>query len=291
LPQLTYNEFLDVLRIEDRYTTPVPQRPALLPSLSFYRRIIGRLMVCGTCAGADKDGLCRRICKSLCPRQEPCDEERIWELSYQILMDCEAVGTKIEIAGLQHVRSLDRAPVVIGNHMSSLEAIAMLSILRPFMKSTYVIKEELSRYPVIKHLTAEMQGITVGRNNPKEDLKKVLTDGAEKLADGRAVIIFPQSTRAVTFAPDQFNTLGLRLARSAKAPVLPIAVKTDFWANGKVVKDFGRIDPTKQIHLEFGEPFETGNTKDDHQRVITFIQDRLATWKGSDEATNRTKQP
>jgi 1-acyl-sn-glycerol-3-phosphate acyltransferase len=274
MPHASYNEFLDLLRREDRYVTAPGWCRSLLPSFSFYRRIGRRLLVCGSCAGAR-----RSICKSLCTREEPCSEGRIWELSYQILMDCEAVGAQVNIDGLRHLQSLPRSAVFIGNHMSSLETMALLCILRPFMKSTYVIKDELTRYPAVKHLTKEMRAIAVGRSNPAADLKKVISEGTERLDDGWSVIVFPQATRAVKFDPEAFNTLGLRLARKAKAPVVPVALKTDFWSNGNLIKDLGRIRPEKDIHFEFGEPFEVGNVKADHQRVMAFIQDRLSAWQ------------
>jgi 1-acyl-sn-glycerol-3-phosphate acyltransferase len=199
-------------------------------------------------------------------------------------MDCEAVGASLEIAGTRHLQSLARSAVIVGNHMSSLETLVLLCILRPFMKSTYVIKEELTRYPAVRHLTKEMRAITVGRSNPGADLKKVLAEGSERLADGWAVIVFPQATRAPKFDPEGFNTLGLRLARKAGVPVVPLALKTDFWSNGKIIKDLGRIDPEKRIHFEFGEPFEVVNVKTDHQRVMAFIQDRLSAWQGEGES-------
>jgi 1-acyl-sn-glycerol-3-phosphate acyltransferase len=280
MSQLSYDEFLEVLRSEDRYVTADGVCRSLLPSIDFYARIAQRLLVCGSCAGGGCQWLCRRLCK----RDQPCADGRIWELSYQILLQCEEVGAKVEIAGLRHLQALTRSAVVIGNHMSSLETMALLCIMRPFMKSTYVIKEELTHYPAVKHLAEEMCAITVGRSDPGADLKKVLSEGSARLDDGWAVIVFPQATRAVAFDPENFNTLGLRLARKAGAPVVPLALKTDFWNNGKVVKDVGRIRPEKRIHFEFGEAFDVGNVREDHQRVVAFIQNRLSAWQEEGES-------
>lgn len=279
MTQESYDGFLDLLRREDRYVTEPGQCRALFPSFEFYRRIARRLLVCGTCAGGSFRWLNRMF-----RTREQSREERIWKLSFQILMDCEAVGAQIEIAGMRHLQSLGRSGVFIGNHMSSLETMVLLCMLRPFMKSTYVIKDELTRYPAVKHLTKEMRAITVSRSNPAADLKKVISEGSERLAEGWSVIVFPQATRAVKFDAEGFNTLGLRLARKAGAPVVPLALKTDFWSNGKRIKDIGRIRPEKRIHFEFGEPFEVGNVKADHQRVMAFIQDRLSVWQEEGES-------
>ncbi|MBW2177934.1 MAG: hypothetical protein JRH03_13480, partial [Deltaproteobacteria bacterium] len=47
-----------------------------------------------------------------------------------------------------------------------------------------------------------------------------------------SVLVFPQTTRGLRFDPDKFNTLGIKLARRAKVPVIPVAVKADAWGVG-----------------------------------------------------------
>ena len=49
-----------------------------------------------------------------------------------------------------------------------------------------------------------------------------------------SVLIFPQTTRELFFDPKKFNTLGIKLAKRAKVPVIPIAVKTDAWWHGQM---------------------------------------------------------
>ena len=93
------------------------------------------------------------------------------------------------------------------------------------------------------------------------------------------MIVFPQATRRVQFVPEQFNSLGIKLARSAGAQVIPVAVKTDFWGNGCVLRDFGPVDRSKPLYISFGPPFTIhGNGKAEHQAVIDFVRDRLRTW-------------
>ena len=50
-----------------------------------------------------------------------------------------------------------------------------------------------------------MDNIAVGRDNPREDFKRVLSEGKNKLEQGISIIIYPQSTRAVEFDPSKFN--------------------------------------------------------------------------------------
>jgi 1-acyl-sn-glycerol-3-phosphate acyltransferase len=56
-------------------------------------------------------------------------------------------------------------------------------------------------------------------------------------------------------------------------------LKTDTWGIGRLFKDFGKIDPSKSVRIAFGEPIHvTGNGKQEHQEILTFIGDTLQRW-------------
>ena len=64
---------------------------------------------------------------------------------------------------------------------------------------------------------------------------------------------------------------------------MPLAVKTDAWANGKKLKDFGPFQNDRPVHFAFGEPMAiTGNGKDQNDAIIAFIQGKLAEWESWD---------
>jgi 1-acyl-sn-glycerol-3-phosphate acyltransferase len=122
--------------------------------------------------------------------------------------------------------------------------------------------------------------ILVGRTDPRKDFEAVMSGGMERLAKGISIIIFPQSTRSVEFKPEEFNSLGVKLAKKAGVPVVPVAIKTDFWGNGNLIKELGPLDSKKPIHIRFGEPFSiSGSGKEENQRIIRFIQSALEEWK------------
>ena len=56
------------------------------------------------------------------------------------------------------------------------------------------------------------------------------------------MVIFPQSQRTLEFDPEHFNKLGIKLAKKAEAHIVPVALKTDFWKNGRLFKDIGALD-------------------------------------------------
>jgi 1-acyl-sn-glycerol-3-phosphate acyltransferase len=168
----------------------------------------------------------------------------------------ERVGVRIEITGIDNFRSLDGPCVFIGNHMSTLETFILPVIIAPIKEATFVVKQSLVEYPVFKYVMRARNPVTVGRSNPRDDLKAVLEGGSERLKAGVSVIIFPQTTRTPVFDPGQFNTIGIKLAKRAGVPVVPIALKTDAWGNGIRLKDFGRIDPSITVHFAFGKPIQ-----------------------------------
>jgi 1-acyl-sn-glycerol-3-phosphate acyltransferase len=155
-------------------------------------------------------------------------------------------------------------------------------LIQPYKDVTFVIKKELAEMPIFKHIVLTRDPIVVGRQNPREDFKLVMDKGTELLNNGRSVIIYPQTTRTIKFDPKSFNTIGVKLAKKAKVPVVPVALKTDAWGNGKLIKDLGKIDPNKIVYFKFFEPFViNGNGKEEHQKIIGLIEKSLEEWKHS----------
>jgi len=207
------------------------------------------------------------------------NKQLMHDSSLWVVEDLESVGVKIEITGVENFRGLDIPCVFVANHMSTLETFVLPAIILPFKDLTFVVKEELIRYPVFKYPMLASNPITVGRKNPREDLKAVMNGGLQRLNARISVVIFPQTTRYIDFDPTKFNTIGVKLAKKAGVPVIPVAVKTDAWGMGKYLKDFGKIDPSKQVYFSFGKPlWITGTGAEEHERVIEFIQNKLTQW-------------
>ena len=201
--------------------------------------------------------------------------------SIDTLYALERVGGRFEVDGVDNFRNLSTPCVFIGNHMSTLETFVLPTLIVPFKKVTFVVKQSLVDYPFFKHIMRARDPITVGRTNPREDLKAVLEGGAERLKHGTSLVIFPQTTRSEVFDPSQFNTIGVKLAKRAGVPVVPVALLTDAWGNGKYLKDFGRIDPSRTIHFSFGEPMTIqGRGDEEHQKIVEFITGKLKEWGG-----------
>jgi 1-acyl-sn-glycerol-3-phosphate acyltransferase len=202
--------------------------------------------------------------------------------SHRVVQIVESVGGKVNIAGLEALSQITGPVVFIANHMSLLETLILAGITLPFNRVTFVIKEELLHYPVIGHFMKALNLIAVSRQNPREDFKVVMRRGSDFIAEGGSVFIFPQATRSVEFNIQAFNTLGVKLAAKNGVPVIPIAIKTDFQGNGKLIKDMGPIDPNKMLYFKFGEPIAVeGKGRETHQYVVDFISENLKAWGGT----------
>lgn len=199
--------------------------------------------------------------------------------SCDVMRALESAGVRFEITGVDHFRTLDGPCVFIGNHMSTLETMVLPGIVQPLKDVTFVVKQSLIDYPVFRYVMRSRNPVTVGRTNPREDLVAVMEGGMERLRAGRSIIIFPQTTRTHQFDPEQFNTIGVKLAKKAGVPVIPIALKTDAWGNGRFIKDFGKINPAWKVYFAFGAPMPVaGRGTEEHEAVIRFIRANLDLW-------------
>lgn len=251
--------------IESDYQTK-PQKPSLLaklsPSFGFYSK------------------MARIVLRSSREAKRGEYKDLHWAASsHEIMQALESVGVRIEIENIEVLKKLKTPCVFVGNHMSTLETFILPAIIQPHRNVVFVVKRELTEYPVFRYVNNSRKPIVVDRKNPKEDLIAILDGGAERLKNGISVIIFPQTTRTTEIDPKTFNSIGVKLAARAGVPVVPIALRSDAWGMGKMIKDFGKINPSNPVKFCFGEPIEvTGAGKEAHEKVIEFISGKLNEW-------------
>jgi 1-acyl-sn-glycerol-3-phosphate acyltransferase len=202
-----------------------------------------------------------------------------WQVSsLGVLHGLESVGVTIDVSGFDHLQSAEGPVLIIGNHLSMMETVILPALILQFKPVTFVIKQSLLEFPVFKHVMAATSPIALTRTNPRQDLKTVLDEGVERLSRNLSIVIFPQTTRTA-FNPEQFSSIGIKLAKRAGVKVVPLALLTDAWENGTRFKDFGKIVPERKAYFEFGAPMDiAGKGNEEHQQIIEFIQSRLDLW-------------
>ncbi len=204
--------------------------------------------------------------------------------SEALLHVMESTGSKVTISGMGETLKLDTPVVYIGNHMSMLETFFLPGILMAHGDVSFVLKQSLLDYPFFGTLLKATATIAVSRKDPRRDLKLVMQQGRERLAQGRSIVVFPQATRSPSFIPAQFNTLGAKLAERAGVPIVPFALKTDFMRVGRIVRDFGSLDRSLPVLFRFADPIMPPfKSRDAHEIVVDFIRTTLLEWGGSVE--------
>lgn len=199
--------------------------------------------------------------------------------SYLIGEAVEKVGGRIQIEGVKNL-NFDEPCVFMANHMSTLETFFLPCMVQPKKDVTFVVKDTLLRYPGVGAVFRARNPIGVTRDNPKVDLAKVMNEGVKILEGGRSIIIFPQGRRFTKVEPESFSSLAVKLAKKANVPILPIALKTDFWGIGKRVKEIGIIKPKIPVRVRFGKAMSiTGNGKEENAQCIDFIMKSLEDFK------------
>lgn len=260
-------QFQQIIETEQGYHTPV-QRHLLAhhipgwPTSTFYARIALAFLTAG-----------------LAGRRGTLHNERWLRASINCIKAVEAAGGRLNVMGLEGLNTHKGPLVLIANHMSILETVILPSFTLPFNDVTFIIKDELRHYPVIGWVMKALDFIAVHRKNPREDLRIVLNEGQHRIQQGCSVVVFPQATRSTVFDVNNFNTLGVKLARKSGVPVVPVALKTDFHGTGHWLKDIGPIYPDRPIYFKFGNPIAVvGNGQAAHRSVVEFIAQNLKSW-------------
>lgn len=200
--------------------------------------------------------------------------------SLAVLGMLESTGVKFIIEGLDVLRGLACPAVFVANHMSTLETMVLPGIIQPFLEVTFVVKKGLVRYPFFHRVMRTRDPVLVGRVNPRDDLREVLQQGSARLAGGSSIVVFPQTTRSTSHDPAHFNSIGVKLARRAGSPLVPLALLTDAWGMGKWIKDLGLIDPAKRVRFSFGTPMiVSGSGREAHRATVRYISKELERWR------------
>lgn len=207
-------------------------------------------------------------------------DDKAWvNSSLATLNAVERLGGMVTIRNPQVFSQFAGPCVIIGNHMSTLETFILASIIQPQKPVTFIVKKSLVDYPLFGPIMRSRDPVVVGRTNPREDLVRVLQEGLARLQQGRSIIVFPQTTRSVVFDIAEFNSIGVKLAKKANVPVVPLALKTDFWGNGSIVKDLGLVNVDSPVNFSFGEPIKVESSgKTAQEQVTQFITNHLRSW-------------
>jgi 1-acyl-sn-glycerol-3-phosphate acyltransferase len=122
------------------------------------------------------------------------------------------------VEGAEHLPQ--RPAVILAKHQSAWETMAFQLIFPP---QVHVLKRELLWIPFFGWGLALMSPIAIDRKRGLAALRAMASKGAQRLAQGFWVVVFPEGTRVAPGEKRAYQPGGAWLAAAAGAPVVPVA--------------------------------------------------------------------
>ena len=127
-------------------------------------------------------------------------------------------GIRWRVEGREH---LPRHPaVILSKHQSAWETLAYQMIFPP---QVHVLKRELLWIPFFGWGLALMSPIAIDRARGARALRAMARRGAERLAQGFWIVVFPEGTRVRPGEHRKYRLGGAWLAVNCGVPVVPVA--------------------------------------------------------------------
>ncbi len=156
-------------------------------------------------------------------------------------------GLRWEVRGRQHIPA--GPAIVMCKHQSAWETMALQQIFPP---QVWVLKRELVWLPLFGWGLGLLDPIAIDRKAGFRAMKTLAREGADRLARGAWVVVFPEGTRVGVDERRDWQPGGGLLAAHTGAPVVPVAHNAGvYWPRNTFAKRPGTI------LLEIGPPLDT----------------------------------
>ena len=142
-----------------------------------------------------------------------------------------------QVQGLENLPSTPA--IILSKHQSAWETIVFPTI---FPMQTWVIKRELFWVPLFGWVLASLKPIAIDRKNIRQSMRKILTQGKQRLKEGIWIVFFPEGTRLQPGEKKRYGIGGALLAAESGYPVVPVAHNSgEFWPPRSFIKWPGTI--------------------------------------------------
>lgn len=192
---------------------------------------------------------------------------RIWRYRFTMGWPRVTIWAAQHILGIrwrvQGSSELPDGPVILlSKHQSTWETLFYPSFFR--RELCFVFKRELLFLPFFGWGIWLLDMIHINRARRGDAFELVVAQGARKLAEGRAIIMFPEGTRIPVGAKGRYRAGGSRLAVRTGARVVPIAVNSgEVWPRNAFLKTPGTVT------VSIGPPIESaGKSADELGREV-----------------------
>ena len=141
---------------------------------------------------------------------------------------------KVKIINVERFETLKTGCVITPNHVSAWDTILVPAFTKRIMYM--MAKEELFKGKIKNWFFRELKAFPVKRG--KNDLSAV-KNAIKLLKDGKSVCMFPEGTRNKDGKDMEFKTGAIMIAVTAKVPIIPVGIVSDFKFRSKVKVVYG----------------------------------------------------
>ena len=185
---------------------------------------------------------------------------RLVQWAFRVILKIS--GTEITVIGEENVP--DEAVLFVGNHRSYFDIV--LSYSRCPIRTGYVAKKEMERYPLLSNWMRYLHCLFLDRKDIKQGLKTILT-AIEKVKSGISICIFPEGTRNAN--ADELELLpfhegSFKIASKSGCAIIPIAMNNTaeiFEAHMPKIK-------STHVVLEYGKPIYVKDLSREEQKHL-----------------------
>lgn len=177
-------------------------------------------------------------------------------------------GISYRVEGLEHLPS--EPAIILSKHQSAWETIAFQLIFPPQVQ---VLKRELLWIPFFGWGLALMSPIAIDRRRGSGALKRMAARGAQRIARGFWILIYPEGTRTSPGRRAKYHVGGAWVACQLGAPVIPVAHNAGlYWGKNEFLKRPG------EIRVQIGAPIYPAGLKPEavNAKAEAWIEARMA---------------
>lgn len=148
-------------------------------------------------------------------------------------------------------RNIPRGSCIIAaKHQSAWETYKLYRILGD---PAVVMKDEITRVPVLKWYSSKSGMIPIDRSSRVHSLSRMTKAALAARAAGRKIVIFPQGTRVAPGDKKPYKSGVAALYKDLDIPIVPMALNSGlFWPRKSFIKKPG------MIRVEFLPPIPAG---------------------------------
>ncbi len=170
-----------------------------------------------------------------------------------------AIGADLDVEGVEKVPL--RGPVVfVGNHQGDFDMLTAMAVVPRAIGFT--AKKEAAFFPLLNLWIVALDGVFIDRKNARKAYESIKR-GAQKVAAGGSLIIFPEGRRSRGPAVGEFRPGALKLATLSEATIVPVT----FDGSYRVWEEKKRIRGAK-VRVLFHDPIPTAGLDAEGRRGL-----------------------